>query len=671
MKGKKYSAWWLLVAAMILVIGLVACGAKNIDEVSNLVNKETVTEEPKNMDEVENTEVSGSAEQSEGSPEDSEQSDAKSAVEEVEATAVPEIMEKPVVTEAPAAAEEPEATDSPKSTDAPKPTDEPKTTDVPKPTETPKPTEAPKPTDSPIPTETPKPTEEPKPTETPGPTATPSPTVSPKPTEVPEEEIVLFSGRASVKFTSWDNWEKAVSLERSEFDLESIEKPFTVKVYYESDAVPMLIFMSWTGGTGWAQMPPFYASEGVAYYTYDVITQNYGEDFSNLDRIQVMPYGTDLTVTKISVVKEKAKEDIEVVYTGRAGEIVNDISAGWNLGNTLDSCGEWIDLYTDAAPVDFETAWGNPETTEKMIQDIKEAGFNAIRVPVTWSQHIDDVNGYQIDEAWMARVQEIVDYVIDNDMYCVLNVHHDTGTDGWLRASTKNVEENRKKFVALWTQIANRFKEYDDKLLFEGFNEILNEESNWGYPGADGTTAVNLWNQIFVDVVRATGGNNAKRVLVVNTYAASTDNGILDEFELPKDSAQDSLIVGLHHYSPVSYCFEMSGNENTQTVWTENGGKTMQDSILYSAYMHFTKQGIPVIISEFAASNKDNESDRAQWADYFTESAAQYGMKCFWWDAGGTFEKDAELGYYKGMSLYNRYENRWEFSKIVEAIVGI
>lgn len=129
--------------------------------------------------------------------------------------------------------------------------------------------------------------------------------------------------------------------------------------------------------------------------------------------------------------------------------------------------------------------------------------------------------------------------------------------------------------MALWTQIATRFKDYDDKLLFEGFNEMLNEESNWGYPGEDGTTAINMWNQIFVDTVRGTEGNNASRVLVVNIYAASSDNGILDEFELPKDSVENSLIVGIHHYSPISDCFDRSGNENTQSEVTVHSGRLL------------------------------------------------------------------------------------------------
>ncbi len=420
-------------------------------------------------------------------------------------------------------------------------------------------------------------------------------------------------------------------------------------------------------------MTPTYSSNGTAYFKYDLISSEYGEDFSLLNGINIMPSPSEdgLTVTKVSYTYETNDDtEIELNYNGLSGEIINNINAGWNLGNTLDSNGDWITQYSEGTPKDFETAWGNPQTTKQMIDSVKEAGFNAVRVPVTWSQHIDDSNGYKINAEWMARVKETVDYVIDNDMYCILNVHHDVGGESWLKASDANVTANTEKFTALWTQIANEFADYDNRLMFEGFNEILDENNNWVYPGKSAGDAVNKLNQMFVDTVRKTGGNNPDRCIIVNTYAAGTGGAQLDDFVIPTDTTENALMDEVHYYSPGSYCTEISKDGNAQSIWTENGGKSLIDGTLLNLYNHFTSKGVPVIIGEFGAANKDNESDRAEWAGYIVENAKKYGIKCFWWDGGGKIETDADYGYYKGMALYDRYHDEWIFPEIVKAITG-
>lgn len=491
-----------------------------------------------------------------------------------------------------------------------------------------------------------------------------------------ENGTILFSGSATMPFTTWDAWDKAVGLGNNEFDISAFDRPFTVTVNYQSNGEPVLVFFSWTGGTGWAQMTPDYTENGVAYYSYETICAHYGSDFSLLNGINIMPGGADLTVTQVAFFYETEAEDemnepIQVNYTGAAGEIVNAITAGWNLGNTLDSCGDWIVQSTTGSTRSFETAWGNPLVTRQLIADVKAAGFNAVRVPVTWKQHLDGENGWQIDEAWMARVQEVVDMVLEEDMYCIINVHHDVGGDSWLKASEGSIAQSSDKFVALWTQIADHFADYDQRLMFEGFNEILDESNNWGYPGTAATGAVNTLNQLFVDTIRATGGNNGTRVLLVNTYAGGTKPSSLADFVVPTDSAENSLIVEVHYYDPGEYCSGISGESNTQAVWTEKGGKAGVDRMLDNLYRLFTSRGIPVIIGEFGAANKDNAADRAEYAAYIVQNAAQRGVKCFWWDCGGKIEQDATLGYYTGMALYDRYQGEWAFPEIVEAITGV
>lgn len=490
-----------------------------------------------------------------------------------------------------------------------------------------------------------------------------------------KEEHILFEGSAKAEFRQWgDDWNSAVSLGNDQFNVSDFTEPFTIQVDYESSSEPILVMLSWTGGPSWVQMTPTYSSDGTAYFKYDLISSEYGTDFSTLNGINIMPAPSDdgLTVKKVSYIYETADNTkIELNYKGLSGEIINNINAGWNLGNTLDSNGDWITQYSAGKPEDFETAWGNPQTTKHMIDSVKEAGFNAVRVPVTWSQHIDNSNEYKIDSEWMARVKETVDYVIDNDMYCILNVHHDVGGESWLKASDSNITANTEKFTALWTQIANEFADYDNRLMFEGFNEILDEDNNWVYPGKSAGDAVNKLNQMFVDTVRRTGGNNPDRCVIVNTYAAGTGGSQLDDFVVPTDTAENALMVQVHYYSPGSYCTEISEDGNKQNVWTENGGKSLIDGTLCNLYDHFTGKGVPVIIGEFGAANKDNESDRAEWAGYIVENAKKYGIKCFWWDGGGKIETDAGYGYYKGMSLYDRYNDEWIFPEIVKAITGV
>lgn len=445
------------------------------------------------------------------------------------------------------------------------------------------------------------------------------------------EEHILFEGSATSEFKQWgDDWNAAVSLGNDQFQVSNFTEPFTIQIDYESSAEPILVMLSWTGGPAWVQMTPTYSSNGTAYFKYDLISSGYGEDFSLLNGINIMPSPSEdgLTVTKVSYTYETNDDtEIELNYNGLSGEIINNINAGWNLGNTLDSNGDWITQYSEGTPKDFETAWGNPQTTKQMIDSVKEAGFNAVRVPVTWSQHIDDSNGYKINAEWMARVKETVDYVIDNDMYCILNVHHDVGGESWLKASDANVTANTEKFTALWTQIANEFADYDNRLMFEGFNEILDENNNWVYPGKSAGDAVNKLNQMFVDTVRKTGGNNPDRCIIVNTYAAGTGGAQLDDFVIPTDTTENALMVEVHYYSPGSYCTEISKDGNAQSIWTENGGKSLIDGTLLNLYNHFTSKGVPVIIGEFGAANKDNESDRAEWAGYIVENAKKYGIK--------------------------------------------
>lgn len=309
-----------------------------------------------------------------------------------------------------------------------------------------------------------------------------------------------------------------------------------------------------------------------------------------------------------------------------AWEVVDSITLGWNLGNTLDAHdGRTTGLNT-------ETCWGNPKATKELIDLVKSAGFNTVRVPVTWYNHMNYANN-SIDEKWMDRVEEVVNYVLDNDMICIINVHHDTGAEGWLRASTKNYEKKSARFEAIWQQVAERFKDYDDDLLFEGFNEILDDNNEWVAPSEEATTVVNELNQIFVDTVRASGGNNETRCLIVNTYAAGGNGAVTKNFVLPEDSVKDKLIVEAHIYQP----YQFTAEEFPEAITWEHGKGTME-AYLQNMKKTFVKNGIPVIIGEFGCVDKNNMLERTTYTQRYLDVCSKMGIKCIWWDNGYAFK---------------------------------
>jgi len=171
-------------------------------------------------------------------------------------------------------------------------------------------------------------------------------------------------------------------------------------------------------------------------------------------------------------------------FEKNASETVADMGFGWNLGNSLDSYSGTA-IGSNIGSTSSETAWGNPATTKAMIDMVKSSGVETVRVPVTWYEHMNP-DTYEIDGAWMDRVEEVVNYVLDNDMYCIINVHHDTGENGWLKATGDNLAQKEAMFTAIWEQVSANFADYGDKLLFEGYNEILDGSSNqWYNPSSE------------------------------------------------------------------------------------------------------------------------------------------------------------------------------------------
>lgn len=308
-----------------------------------------------------------------------------------------------------------------------------------------------------------------------------------------------------------------------------------------------------------------------------------------------------------------------------AATAVRQMKAGLNIGNTLDACGTWI---SGDDPASYETAWGNPVITPELIKAIKAAGFNAVRLPVTWWQHIDEAG--RVKESWMNRVEEVVDYILDEDLYCILNVHHDTGglETCWLRADLGNYESISVRFASLWTQIAHRFASYGAKLVFEGYNEMLDANLTWTQTDANGYEAHNRLAQLFVNTVRATGGNNLRRNLWVNTYSSDAGEASVTNFQIPTDQAENHLIAGVHIYTPDS--FTSPSEDAEPPVWNATYEAELA-SVFERLNLSFVGKGIPVIVGEFGAQERAPEEERVKYARYFVDTAKRYGIACFHW----------------------------------------
>lgn len=314
-------------------------------------------------------------------------------------------------------------------------------------------------------------------------------------------------------------------------------------------------------------------------------------------------------------------------------EAIKSMGVGWNLGNTLDTWWSGDDDGRDWKK--WETGWGQSVTRSELMTMMKNAGFGAIRVPVTWGIHMD-ADG-KVYEEWMNRVNEIVDYVINAGMYCILNVHHDTGADEdvWLIASAEDYTKEKTKFEGLWTQIAERFKNYDQRLLFEGYNEMLDESRSWCYASmnlgynateaGEAYKAINDYAQSFVNAVRATGGNNAVRNLVVNTYGAC--NGVgdwnshlqdpLKNMARPEDAVEDHILFQVHAYPHI---------DDLAAVEAEVTG--MFDLL----ETHLVSLGGPVIVGEWGTfSENPSLENYCHYAEYLVRNAKERGIGTFHW----------------------------------------
>lgn len=335
-------------------------------------------------------------------------------------------------------------------------------------------------------------------------------------------------------------------------------------------------------------------------------------------------------------------------------QLVEDMTFGWNLGNTLDVCqadrdGDGkINEHVEAGEKVDETLWGNPKATKELFTSLKKNGVNAVRIPVKWRDHMDS-NG-NIDREWMDRVQQVVDYAYSQGMYVIINVHHDGGGDpkfgAWIiEESQKDYNTFLKKYKNIWKQIAERFKNYSDYLIFESMNEV-GFDTLYNKNKADAYNLINKINQDFVDIIRATGGNNAKRHLLIAGYYTDIERTCDSLYKMPDDKA-GRCILSVHYYTPWDFC-----TCDRKHTWGTNSEVRQMETLIGKMKKNFVDKGIPVIIGEYAASGSDLSSC-IFFIEKLNKLCSDYGIATFIWDSG---------------SQVNRKTYKWRTPQYLEAL---
>jgi len=353
-----------------------------------------------------------------------------------------------------------------------------------------------------------------------------------------------------------------------------------------------------------------------------------------------------------------------VGLTGQSAfDITSQMVIGWNLGNSLDSTND--NLTMDSSPKKFAMAWGNPEPTKELIEAVKNGGFNTIRIPTTWYQHLyldESTNTYKIDAKWLAYVKQFVDYAYDMDMFVILNVHH----ENWVNVAKftdETYNDASKKLNDIWSCLAETFKDYDQHLVFEGMNEPreTNNPSNseWGDGDANSWNYINRLNKVFVDAVRGQGSSyNKERLLMLPGYHAGNSVSTVRAIEIPENSGNVALSV--HAYNPYFFCMDTSNMANHTYPGASGYGsdyKTELQTMFNSYKSIIAEKNVPIVMGEFSASDFNNTESRINWAKDYLSMAKDAGIPCVLWDNNVVADGNSDNGEAHGY-IY-RLTNTW------------
>lgn len=346
-------------------------------------------------------------------------------------------------------------------------------------------------------------------------------------------------------------------------------------------------------------------------------------------------------------------------------DFVKELGAGWNLGNTFDA----NDNEKNSTDTHHETLWQGNKTDAQMFKDLKEAGFDTVRIPVSWHNHVDD--NFKIQEVWLNRVQEVVDWALEADLYVIINIHHDNEKD-YMYPDYEHLDNSIKYVSSIWSQVATAFGDYDNRLIFETLNEprLKDTSDEWwidykSEKGKETIDCVNKLNQAAVDAIRSVEGTgNKNRYILVPGYCASPDFETIDTFVLPDDSKAEKenlILVSTHAYRPYDFALNQNASEATDKfnhIIKDN--TTDIDSFVTAMYINFVKKGVGVVVTEFGAVNRnDNLRARCDFSAYFTAAVRANGMSCVWWD-NSSFSSGERFG------IYNRNLHMFSYPDIAE-----
>ena len=351
-------------------------------------------------------------------------------------------------------------------------------------------------------------------------------------------------------------------------------------------------------------------------------------------------------------------------------KFLKSMGTGWNLGNSFDSAGDYTRGWQPN-----ETGWGNPTPTKELIKAVHAAGFQTIRIPVSWHDHADVNNNYNIDPSWMKKVKDTVDYAYNEGMYVIINIHHDNmgvndsfAEEGGFYPSSEKKDESIKYLTSIWKQISNEFKSYGERLIFETLNEprLAGTNEEWWFDGnnekgLDAIKTINSFNQEIVNTIRETGGNNAGRYIMVPGYAAGPDFYKYG-FEFPTDPVKENnerLLLSTHGYTPYELC--LGGDRTEFDAYAKNA----IDNFFKMIDDRFVSKGISVVMGECGISDKGNAKARTEWASYYYSKAKSLNIPCVVWDNGGSSDPGENHSY------INRNNYSVESKQVVDVIMKL
>lgn len=446
----------------------------------------------------------------------------------------------------------------------------------------------------------------------------------------------------------------------------------------------LLLILSGCGGSGGDNAGNISASPGqdtVSDTGGQVANEDAGGGIGQLeeDNKEEAEVQTDSNEETVILDLEEADEELQFITdagfskSGKAFMPIPDnaafrfiggMNAGYNIGNSFDAADAGSLVKNE---LDYEKVWCGAGITEGYIDSLKNEGYNLIRIPVSWHDHIDE--NYNISPAWLERVTEVVDYCLDNDMYVILDVHHDVEKEFFYPDSDHR--DNTLAFTEIiWGQIAENFKDRGNKLMFECINEPRLKGTNveWWF-SYESEQIIDSYNvimeaeQAFVDTVREAGGENANRYLLVCSYCNQYGATLSDNYALPMDTAFNKIIVSVHSYDP----YDFAGNPNGGDTFDDNAKKE-NERMFEFLYERFVKNGIPVMITEYGCIDKKNPEDRLAYFNCIRECSDVYSIPAVVWDNNFYNTSGDTVG--SSFGLINRADGAVVYQDLVDAMTG-